>query len=364
MTPRRSSLHVENVGKQELLHNNRVVSSCVAHPGDTLAIRGSALFLLSNRPRLMAELPLTPFPFGEPDSAGMIGESEAAWELRSALAACANTKGHVLLLGASGSGKELAARAVHQWSSRANKPFVSRNAATLPSGILEAELFGNAANYPQSGMPARVGLFGAADGGTLFLDEIGELSERDQAAFLRVLDAGEYQRLGEDRTRRSSLRVVAATNRPPSSLKFDLLARFSERIHLPDLNQRRGDISLIANHLLRSLSAEHPELPKLRLSFELASVLIRNRYVTHARELERLLRCARPASPEGVLGVTPSVEEALRLPEEAVEISAETVRRALAESRSSSDAARRLGLPSRFALHRLTKKLGIVTSET
>ena len=120
-----------------------------------------------------------------------------------------------MLLGETGTGKELAARAVHRFSTRADRPLVARNAATMPAGLIDAELFGNARNYPNPGMAERPGLVGQADGGFLFLDEIGELPSELQAHLLRVLDAGgEYQRLGESRVRRSDFRLLAAT---PSS---------------------------------------------------------------------------------------------------------------------------------------------------
>ncbi len=136
------------------------------------------------------------------------------WQMRERIAFAANAGKHVLLHGESGTGKELAARALHALSSRAGKPFVSRNAATLPSGLIDAELFGSARNYPNAGMPERAGLVGQADGGTLFLDEIAEIPAEQQAHLLRVLDAdGEYQRLGEATTRRSDLVLVGATNR-------------------------------------------------------------------------------------------------------------------------------------------------------
>lgn len=363
MTPQPNALVVENVGKQQLLHNGVVTQRCVARPGDTLGIAGTVLFHVNKRGRLLAGASYAPFPFGSADTVGIIGESEAAWELRRALGMLADSGAHVLLLGPSGSGKELCARALHAWSVRADKAFIARNAATLPSGLLEAELFGNANNYPQSGMPARLGLFGAAHGGTLFIDEIGELAERDQAAFLRVLDAGEYQRLGEDRPRTTQVRVVAATNRTIDSLKFDLLARFAERLEVPDLNHRRGDIPLIARTILGRFTEEHTASIPYALSLELTDALIRHQYTTNVRELERLLRVARLDRSDHVLRRTRAVDELLNLPGASAKINAETLRRALAESNTSADAARRLGLPSRYALHRLAKKLGVVADE-
>lgn len=360
VTPRGQVLHVSNVGKQELLHNGWATSSCQARSGDTLAVSGTALFLVTERTTVLPGCSVAPFTFGQPDGIGWVGESDSAWALRKALSDVAAGNAHVLLLGSSGAGKELCAKAVHLWSRRNEKTFVSRSAATLPSGILEAELFGNAANYPHSGMPARAGLIGAADGGTLFLDEVGELSERDQATFLRVLDAGEYQRLGEERIRKSNLRVVAATNRAPESLKFDLLARFPERVSVPDLNQRRGDIPLITRHLISRLTAEFCEPSERKVSLRLMDALIRHRYTTNMRELEKLLRLSWRQSPDHELELTPTVERELDLPGPETEISADAIRRALDESRSTSEAARRLGLPSRYALHRLSKKFGVV----
>ena len=174
------------------------------------------------------------------------------------MAFAAQAASHVLITGASGVGKELAARAVHALSARADGPWVSRNAATLPDGLADAEFFGNAANYPNPGMPERPGLVGEAAGGTLFLDEIGELSEPLQAKLLRVADAGEYQRLGEATPRHADFVLVGATNRDPSSLKHDLAARFPVRLHVPGLAERREDIPLIAEALLQRAVAKMP----------------------------------------------------------------------------------------------------------
>ncbi len=163
--------------------------------------------------------------------------------------------GHVLVHGASGTRKELVARAVHAISSRSTGPIVCRNAATFPEALIDAELFGNARNYPNAGMPERRGLVGEADGGTLFLDEFAELPPAMQAHLLRVLDAGEYQRLGEPRARTSSFRLVAATNRPLAAMKEDVLARLVHRIEIPGLDARMEDVPLIARHLFARMAA-------------------------------------------------------------------------------------------------------------
>jgi DNA-binding NtrC family response regulator len=207
-----------------------------------------------------------------------------------------------LLLGASGSGKELCARAVHALSRRARGAFVARNAATIPHGLADAELFGNMKGYPNPGMPARPGLIGAADGGTLFLDEIGELPHGLQANLLRVLDeGGEYHGLGGSTVKRSDFRLLCATNRDPSSLKHDLEARLVLRFEVPGLDERRDDIPLLARHLLRRAAAKSPEAtrrflrptsgpaPELRVTPRLIAQLLATRYTTHIRELEALL---------------------------------------------------------------------------
>src|SRR5262249_14365097 len=174
---------------------------------------------------------------------------------------------NVLIHGPSGTGKELAARAVHALSRRAKRPLVARNAATLPPGLVDAELFGNVKNYPNPGTPERPGLIAQADGGTLFLDEIGELPWDLQAHLLRVLDAGgESHRLGEATARRASIRLVAATNRAPGELKHDLLARLTLRLVMPELAARPEDIPLLVRHLLRRAAEQSPDIGRRFLS--------------------------------------------------------------------------------------------------
>lgn len=217
--------------------------------------------------------------------------------------------------GESGTGKELVARTVHALSQRAGKPFLSRNAATLPSGLIDAELFGNVKNYPNPGTPERPGIIGQADGTTLFLDEIGEMPLESQAHLLRVLDAGgEYQRLGDPLSRRSRFCLVAATNRSPELLKHDVLSRFAYRTMTPTLQARREDIPLLVCHLLRGIAARHPHVASFfgpaaggakgsqgretgqpsepawpRVAMELIDALVRWPYTLHLRELEEHL---------------------------------------------------------------------------
>jgi transcriptional regulator with GAF, ATPase, and Fis domain len=371
-------------------------------------------------PALRVEVP--PFAFGEPDAWGLVGESMAMWSLRERIATVGPLAMHVLLSGPSGAGKELVARALHAASPRQKRPLVSRNAATLPPGLVDAELFGNVRGYPNPTMAERPGLIGAADGGTLFLDELGELSHEVQAHLLRVLDeGGEYQRLGESHTRHSDLRLVGATNRSTSALKHDLLQRFRLRIEVVGLDERRSDIPLLLVHLigvLRQRSATLHERGLVRrggrtvldldLGF-LSRLISRPTWVGHVRELDAevwqafLNVTGVTGSSGGLVGYRPddtrtgatpmdptrstdpqlpapapevlvekavAVEQAVARADDATaegraapndDPGKEAIARALDDAGGNiSGAARGLGLTSRFALYRLMQRHGIV----
>jgi two-component system nitrogen regulation response regulator GlnG/two-component system response regulator HydG len=280
----------------------------------------------------------------------------------------------VLLLGESGAGKELAARAIHGLSRRSAALMVSRNAATFPPGIIDAELFGNVKDYPNPGMEARPGLIGEADGSTLFLDEIAELPSQLQAHLLRVLDAGgEYQRLGDAKMRRADLRIVAATNRDPTDIKEDLLARLTLRVTVPGLGDRCEDIPLLVRHVLGVAAAENPKIGErffadrdggrgeARIDPELIEMLLRHRHSHHVRELEGLLWQAISQSEGSYIALTDGVREQFVMEQPTVEseeeLTAERIRGCLERHYGKvSRAWRELGLKSRYALYRLMKK--------
>jgi energy-coupling factor transporter ATP-binding protein EcfA2 len=316
-SPRR--LEIDNVGRRALHLNGVPVATATVRCGDLIELEDELVLLAVLRP-----IRLAPFTwpggashvFGDADAFGIVGESVAAWELRRQLAFAAGREDHVLITGASGTGKELAAKALHGLSRRASERLVARNAATLPDGLVDAELFGNVRDYPNPGMAERPGLIGSADGSTLFLDEIGELPHGLQAHLLRVLDGGEYQRLGESRARRADLRVVAATNRATAELKHDLLARLRLRVALPGLDQRRDDIPLVARHLLRRMAAADALVASRcfidgdpagapRWTARFVSALVQARYGTHVRELEAWLWQAILDSSDGELDAVP-----------------------------------------------------------
>jgi two-component system nitrogen regulation response regulator GlnG/two-component system response regulator HydG len=299
--------------------------------------------------------------------------------MRDALAFAAATDRHVLLLGDSGAGKELAARAIHGLSVRCSRELVARNAATMPDALLDAELFGNVKNYPNPGMAERPGLIGQADGSTLFLDEIGDLPEKSQAHLLRVLDsAGEYQRLGDAKLLRSALRLVAATNRPVDALKHDFLARFTHRIVVPGLCERRDDVPLVLAELLRRIAAKHAPLAERfferragrlaepRLAPDLVARLLRHPFTHHVREIERLLWLAIGTADADYIGVTEAVDaelcDAEHATADAADIDRATLLAAIAQhGNSPTHLAKQLGLRNRYVLIRLLKKHGVST---
>lgn len=305
-------LRVINVGRCPLLHNGVEVQQALVNPGDLLEFQEELLLLCVRRPGHMPSASdLRLHRFGEADEHGIVGESPVIWDLRTQLNFIGRRNAHVLILGSSGTGKELVARAVHAVSSRGHKPLVSRNAATFPETLIDAELFGNAKNYPNPGMAERPGLIGEADGSTLFLDEFGELPTELQAHLLRVLDQGDYQRLGDSAVRRADFRLVAATNRPERHLKHDILARLKLRLALPDLNARREDIPLLARHLLRRIASDDRAIAQRffggnpasepAMTAALMTFLVQHPYTTHIRELEAILWRAIATSRENFL---------------------------------------------------------------
>jgi formate hydrogenlyase transcriptional activator len=186
---------------------------------------------------------------------GIIGASTALSDVMERVACVAPTKATVLITGETGTGKELVARAIHARSPRARRPLVRVNCGALPEGLLASELFGHERGAFTGALERRKGRFELASGGTIFLDEIGELSPAMQVALLRVLQEGEFERVGGTETLKTDVRVVAATNRNldeavrQGRFRADLLFRLNVvPIAVPPLRERGGDIRLIAEH--------------------------------------------------------------------------------------------------------------------
>jgi len=248
----------------------------------------------------------------------IIGESSALQMVLRQVERVAPTSASVLLLGESGTGKELVASAIHDRSARRQRPFVRVNCASIHAELFESEFFGHVKGAFTGAVRDRVGRFQLADGGTLFLDEVGEIPPTLQAKLLRVLQDGQFERVGEERTRRVDVRIIAATNRVLESeveagrFRRDLYYRLSLfPIEVPPLRDRKEDIPLLASHFLRlasrRLNRPAPGLtaPDLRTLQqydwpgnvrELAHVIERAVILTDGRELRlrQALALARP----------------------------------------------------------------------
>jgi transcriptional regulator with GAF, ATPase, and Fis domain len=208
------------------------------------------------RDYLMEEVDVTG-SFGE-----ILGRSPALERVLHQVAMVAPTTANVLILGESGTGKELVARAIHQRSERANKPLVKVNCGSIPRELFESEFFGHARGAFTSAVRDRIGRFQLADGGTLFLDEVGEIPVELQPKLLRVLQEGEFERVGEDVTRRVNVRVIAATNRDlrqqiaEGQFRLDLYYRIGVfPLEAPPLRHRKEDIPELVAHFVKQACA-------------------------------------------------------------------------------------------------------------
>jgi len=225
----------------------------------------------------------------------IIGESSAIREVVGKIQQVARCNLPVLLCGESGTGKELFARAIHEYSPRKERPYIRLNCAALSESVLESELFGHEKGSFTGAVGMRKGRFEQADGGTLFLDEIGEISPSFQAKLLRVLQEGEFERLGGNRTIKVDVRMVTATNRNleaavlAGDFRSDLYYRISVvPIFLPPLRERREDVGLLADEFLRRFNKEHGV--SLSLSQRAVEVLRACDFPGNVRELESCVR--------------------------------------------------------------------------
>ncbi|GAO02307.1 sigma-54 dependent transcriptional regulator [Anaeromyxobacter sp. PSR-1] len=229
----------------------------------------------------------------------MVGASEAMREVSRQIRKIAQQKTTVLVQGESGTGKELVARAIHQLSPRAALPFVAVNCGAIPSELLESELFGHVKGAFTDAVRAKKGLAAEADGGTLFLDEIGELPLGLQVKLLRFLQEEEVRPVGDTRSRRVDVRVVAAT---AVDLRAAVAAgRFREDLYwrldvvgvrLPPLRERREDVPALLDHFLARFRHLRPELPGLTLSDEARAALLAHGWPGNVRELEHAVERA------------------------------------------------------------------------
>lgn len=193
----------------------------------------------------------------------LIGSSAAMRKLYRVIRKSARTDASILIIGESGSGKELVANTLHLMSPRSNKPFISINCGAISTELIESELFGHIKGAFTGASADRVGVFEQAEGGTLFLDEITEMPMDHQVKLLRVLETGEFKAVGSDKTQIADVRIVTATNREPSvaiaedMLREDLYFRIAHfPIRVPALRERDDDIAGLAKHFLAYRNAE------------------------------------------------------------------------------------------------------------
>jgi len=232
---------------------------------------------------------------GRPATQGLIGRSPAFQEMLAMVARVAPSLATVLLLGESGTGKELVAQAVHESSTRALRPLVVVDCASMPENLFESELFGHERGAFTGANTARGGLVEAASGGTLFLDEVGDIPLTIQVKLLRLLESGTYRRVGSTELRHADIRVVSATHRDLAHMvsqglfREDLYYRLSTfPIHLPALRERKDDIPLLSAALLARMGSKR----NLTLGAPAQQMLQAQDFPGNVRELRNLLERA------------------------------------------------------------------------
>ncbi len=239
----------------------------------------------------------------------IIGESKPIMQVKDLISRVARTNSSVLIEGPSGTGKELVARAIHEQSPRAERSFVAINCGALNETLLENELFGHIKGAFTGAMQEQEGLFAAADRGTLFIDEVCEMGPSIQKKFLRVLENGEYMRLGEARVRQVDVRILAATNKDVTAevesgnFREDLYYRLNVlHIAVPTLRERKSDIPLLVQHFL----THRPAITGMRFAIDDRAMLMLRDYAWpgNIRELANLLERAQILCRNTTLGVS------------------------------------------------------------
>jgi two-component system response regulator PilR (NtrC family) len=314
----------------------------------------------------------------------LLGKSPAMQRTFEMIRKIAPAKTSVLLIGESGTGKELAARALHELSTRVEHPFVAINCGAIPEALIESELFGHVKGAFTGANTDKVGLFEAAHGGTIFLDEIGELPISMQVKLLRALQERKVKRVGGVQEKEIDVRVVAATNRDleteveKGTFRQDLFYRLNViQLRLPPLRERREDIPLLVDHFVKKFSAEHGRTIT-GTDPDAMSALMAHNFPGNVRELENLIERAVTLAPGDRVSLealptlsslsvaAPNVGPAPTLPETGIDLEKlveaferNLIIKALERTRGNrTEAARILGVTFRSLRYRLSK-LGI-----
>src|SRR3990170_1283281 len=229
----------------------------------------------------------------------LIGMSPPMQEVFGLIKKAAVSESNVLITGESGTGKELIARAIHRWSPRSEKSFMTINCSAIPDTLLESELFGFEKGSFTGAQYSKKGLLELADGGTVFFDEIGDVSPLFQTKILRVLQEGEIMRIGGSRQLKVDLRFITATNKDlkmacqRGTFREDLFYRLNViNIHLPPLRERAEDVPLLAKHLVQKHAAKRKDILIKGITGDTMNVLMGYPYPGNVRELENIIERA------------------------------------------------------------------------
>jgi DNA-binding NtrC family response regulator len=302
----------------------------------------------------------------------LIAESPAMQPVLHLMERVGPSDANVLILGEHGTGKEVVARWLHASSARAERPMIAVNLGGIPDGLFESELFGHVRGAFTDAKNDRVGRFELAEGGTLFLDEIANLPLAQQAKLLRVLETGEFERVGASRSRRTDVRIIAATNADVRAevtagrFRQDLLFRLNTvELRLPPLRDRREDIPSLGAHFLRRYAARYHKALGDGFAPDAMELLLRHPWPGNVRELDHAVERAVLMS-EGTsvrardFGIATAVDGAGALDQMSLEeVERVLIQKALARAGGHvSQAAESLGL-SRSALYRRLKRHGL-----
>jgi DNA-binding NtrC family response regulator len=293
----------------------------------------------------------------------IIGVSTPMQEVFGLIKKAAASESNVLITGESGTGKELIARAIHRWSPRSDRSFMTINCSAIPDTLLESELFGFEKGAFTGAQYAKKGLLEQADGGTVFFDEIGDVSPLFQTKILRVLQEGELMRIGGMKQMKVDLRFITATNRDlktacqRGTFREDLFYRLDViNIHLPPLRERMEDVPILARHLIKEHAAKRKDLLIKGISGDALGILMGHSYPGNVRELENIIeRAISFANSQEILpnDLPPYLKQspakpktqAARLKDALCSVEKETITAALIESNGNiSRAATTLGI--------------------
>ena len=308
-------------------------------------------------------------------SNGIVGRSRAVAELIRRIELVSATRSTVLITGETGTGKELVARAVHNFAGRGRLPFIKVNCAAIPETLLESELFGHVRGAFTHAVGARKGKFALAHRGSIFLDEIGTMNIALQAKLLRVLQEREIEPLGSERTEEVDVRVIAATNRDLRQLVAD--GRFQDdlfyRLHVipivvPPLRERRDDIPMLTAHFVAKYASRCGKSID-SIDEDVVSSLMEHRWPGNIRELENTIERAVVLSSRSTLsaevvtfdsvGSRSDGVPSLNIRENVEWIERETIRKALEMSTAKAEAARLMGISPRALSYYLDKHQGV-----